>query len=182
MLSLSCFSTSNLKIYSEGGAETRLEKTRDVYKNKLTQKYLHVCTIQEDNCSRCPKCMRTILSLYALMDDLKPYSKVFDISYFNSHRDEYFEWLYNEHLFSVKINEPVYQKLLKKKDFKEFVEQKEKKKQKELESIVPPVDFYQQKYEEVIYSRTYKLGNMILYLPKRIKSILKCDSKKMDKH
>ncbi len=169
LLSLNCFSTANLKIYSEGGAENRLEKTKDVYKNKLTQKYLHVCTVKENNCSVCPKCMRTILSLYALMDDLKPYCEVFDINYFYEHKDEYFQWLYNEHLFSVKINEPIYYQLLNKKDFQEFVESKEKERVNELN----PADFYQQKYEEIIYSRTYKIGSAILYFPKKIVCIIR---------
>jgi len=167
LLSLDCFSTRKLKIYSEGGAYNRLEKTSHIYQNRLTQKYLHVCTKREDNCSVCPKCMRTILSLYALMDDLKPYHEVFDVDYFLNHQEEYFEWLYQEHLFSVKINEPIYEALLEKEPFKKYVEKRERERL-DNERVV---DFYQQKYEEVIYSRTYRLGQAILYLPKKIKGI-----------
>ena len=78
LLSLDCFSTNNLKIFSEGGAKNRLEKTESICNHKIVHKYLHVCTKKEYNCSKCPKCMRTLLSLYALDVDLDKYKKVFD--------------------------------------------------------------------------------------------------------
>ncbi len=56
LLSLDCFSTSSLKIYSDGGALTRIDKIRDIADNDFVKKYLHVCTVQENNCNVCDKC------------------------------------------------------------------------------------------------------------------------------
>ena len=39
LLSLDCFSTSKLKIYSEGMCQNRLEKTEDIYQHDLLKKY-----------------------------------------------------------------------------------------------------------------------------------------------
>ena len=63
LLSLGCFSTRGLKIYSEGGAYTRLEKTAHIAGFDYARRYLHVCTRKSTNCGRCPKCMRTLLML-----------------------------------------------------------------------------------------------------------------------
>ncbi len=168
LLSLDCFSTNKLKIYSEGAAQTRLEKTKDIYKNKLTKKYLHVCTKEKDNCNVCPKCMRTLLTFYALDAKMEEYNKIFDIDYFNNNKEKYFEWIHKEHLWSTKsINEPTYQMLLKKKDFLDFV-----KKYNQENNIGKPLD-YKEEYEKVINSKSFKLGDKILRVPRRVKRIIK---------
>lgn len=109
LLSLDCLSTSNLKIYSEGGAKTRYEKTDFIKNFFLAQKYLHVCTRRPDNCGTCPKCMRTILSLDAL-GKLKNFKKVFDINYYKNNKKEYLYWLYNEHLIGNQMIEGIFEK------------------------------------------------------------------------
>ena len=168
LLSLDCFSTNNLKIYSEGGAKTRLEKTKDIYKDKLTKKYLHVCVKEKDNCGVCTKCMRTLLTFYALDANMNDYKNIFDIDYFNNNIEEYFEWIYKEHLWNDKnINEPTYKLLLNKEQFIEF-----KNKYDEQHKQEKPID-YKEKYEKVINSKTFKLGDMILKIPRKIKNIIK---------
>ena len=112
LLSLQCFSHSNLKIFSEGGAEDRLEKTKDILDYEVAQKYLHVCTCKPYNCNVCPKCMRTILSLYAL-GSLDKFKKVFDIEYFKKHKNKYFNFLCKSVYRHDKMLYPIYNNLKK---------------------------------------------------------------------
>ena len=163
LLSLECFSTNNLKIYSEGGAKNRLEKTEAICNHKIVPKYLHVCTKKETNCSKCPKCMRTILSLYALNVNLEKYEKVFDINYFNNNKFEYYEWIHNEYLYNSLIIKPIYNKLLEKEEFKEFVEKREIP---QLEPSNP--NYYKYEYEKIVNSKSFKITNKILSIPRKI--------------
>lgn len=112
LLSLGCFSTRGLKIYSEGGAYTRLEKTAHIAGFDYARRYLHVCTRKSTNCGKCPKCMRTLLTLDALgrLDDFR---EVFDVDYYRAHRKDYLLWLYKMHKKKDVMNEPTY-RLLKK--------------------------------------------------------------------
>lgn len=171
LLSLDCFSTNNLKIISEGGALNRLEKTKEIYDNKLLKKYLHVCTIKETNCGLCPKCMRTILSLYALADNLDDYKNVFDVEYFNNHKEDYFEWLYSEHCFDSIMCEPIYNILIKKQEFYDFVHEREEERLKWIES--QSKDSYKEKYESIINSKSFKITNKLLKTPRKIINLLK---------
>ena len=67
LLSLDCFSTRTLQIYSEGMAITRFEKERELADWPPAQKYLHVCTMDTGpNCGHCSKCLRTLTALDAL--------------------------------------------------------------------------------------------------------------------
>lgn len=93
LLSLDVFSTRNLKIYSEGGAKTRFEKTRALVDFVPAQKYLHVCTNDTGaNCNVCGKCKRTLVTLDAL-GALEKFRAVFDIGYYKKHRRSYLRWL-----------------------------------------------------------------------------------------
>ena len=112
LLSLNCFSTRCLKIYSEGGAESRLEKTVMIADYNIAHQYLHVCTQQNNNCGICSKCRRTILCLDAL-GKLDKFSKVFDLQYYKKHKKEYLLWLYASHKNHDVMNNPTYN-LLKK--------------------------------------------------------------------
>ena len=174
LLSLNCFSTNNLKIYSDGGEKTRIEKTKQIYKHELTKQFLHVCLKKGYNCSVCEKCMRTILTLYALNSNMNDYNNIFDINYFNNHKEEYFEWIYKEHLWNDKsMNEPTYKILLAKKDFKKFVEKYDEKHNIVANrEIVEEIDF-QKEYEKVINSKTFKVGNLIMFIPRKIKNIFR---------
>lgn len=119
LLSLQCFSTSALRIYSEGGASTRLEKTQKIIDKPLVHKYLHVCTTKPYNCGICGKCRRTLVTL-DLYDVLESYRAVFDIDYYYKHKKEYYSWLCFTHFNHDAMNEPVYQSFLQRENFRFF--------------------------------------------------------------
>jgi|GEM_PF-4840548 len=97
MLVLDCFSTECLKIYLEGSAKTRLQKTKLVVKYPPATKYLNVCWLGTSNCSRCTKCCRTLVAL-DILGQLDEFSSVFDIDYYKANRWKYYIRLYGEHL------------------------------------------------------------------------------------
>lgn len=82
------FSTDHLRIYSEGGTLSRLEKTRVVVEYAPSHKYLNVCTDTSTNCSRCEKCTRTLLAL-DMLGRLDDYRAVFDVDYYRAHKSDY---------------------------------------------------------------------------------------------
>jgi hypothetical protein len=88
LLILSMFSTSSLKFLSEGGAISRIEKTRKVVEFTPSYNYLNVCTDSVNNCCRCEKCTRTLLALDAI-NRLNDYKTVFDVDYYLSNRQKY---------------------------------------------------------------------------------------------
>ncbi len=84
LLNVHCFSNENVNFYSVGGENTRLEKIKVISNYEETYKNLNVCTVNEKNCSRCEKCIRTMLALYSI-DKLDLYKKVFDVEDFYKH-------------------------------------------------------------------------------------------------
>lgn len=98
LLSLDVFSTRSLKIYSEGAAINRFEKTRELADWPPAQKYLHVCTSQSGgNCGVCPKCLRTLVTLDAL-GVLQRFDNVFDVLAYEARRTRHLEWLYRQQI------------------------------------------------------------------------------------
>lgn len=99
LLTLDVLSTRNLKLYSDGGAIDRFTKTEALVDFEPAQKYLHVCLSDRgENCGRCMKCRRTLLTLDALDmlrgdGTLNAFSQVFDIQYYRIHRNMYIRWL-----------------------------------------------------------------------------------------
>lgn len=168
LLSLDCFSTNSLKIYSEGGAYDRLEKTSHVYKSEILKNHLHVCLKKSYNCNVCDKCRRTLLTLYSLDANMEEYNNIFDIDYFQKNIDEYYEWIYKEHLWnSHNMNEQTFNLLLKKHNFKEFI-----KKYNLEHNINSDKNDYKSMYENIINSKSYKIGNMIMFIPRKLKRII----------
>lgn len=92
LLLTGALSTDHLRIYSEGGNLSRLEKTRKVVTYPPSYKYLNVCVSTEKNCGRCEKCTRTLLALDVL-GALDKYRDVFDVDYYLSHKQSYFKTL-----------------------------------------------------------------------------------------
>ena len=172
LLSLDCFSTNNLKIYSEGGAYLRLEKTEHIYKSDLLKKHLHVCINKGYNCNVCSKCRRTLLTLYALSDNMNEYNQVFDIKFFEENIHDYFWWIFVEHKKNDPIIEPIYNKLLKKKNFAKYVADRQAEEDWAKNQSGETKD-YKEKYEQVIHSKTYKVGNAIMYIPRKLKNIIR---------
>lgn len=93
LLLTGAFSTDQLRIYSEGGNLSRLEKTRKVVTYPPSYKYLNVCVSTEKNCGRCEKCTRTLLALDVL-GALDKYRDVFDIDDYLSHKQYHLKTLY----------------------------------------------------------------------------------------
>ena len=107
IISLPCFSISNLKIISESAELNRLEKTKQIIDIPIVQKYLHVCIEKPYNCGVCSKCRRTLVTI-DLLGKLDKYETVFDIDYYKKHRDEYYIWLYEKHLEDTPMIKPIY--------------------------------------------------------------------------
>lgn len=97
LLILSMFSTNTLKIISEGGTLSRLDKTKKVANYKPSYKYLNVCTNTVENCSKCEKCTRTMLGLDAI-GKIDEYNKVFDVEYYKNNKQKYFETLVQQNI------------------------------------------------------------------------------------
>ena len=113
LLSLDTFSVRNLKIYSEGGAIRRFEKTQALLNYTPAHKYLHVCTSDcGPNCGHCPKCLRTLLTLDVL-GSLDKFTAVFDIKDYKRSRAKNLRWLYWDHINPHRdiMLDPVYTKL-----------------------------------------------------------------------
>lgn len=92
LLSLNCFSTSSLKIYSEGGEKSRFEKVKFVVDYEPSYRYLNVCLKQFHNCGLCEKCIRTLVAIDAL-NKLEEYESVFNIDYYKKHSLFYYSRL-----------------------------------------------------------------------------------------
>ena len=115
-----CFNNYNLNIISEGMHKNKMEKLESIADSPVVQKYLHVCTAKSDNCSKCPKCKRTMLALDAI-GKLDNFSDVFDIEYYNKNRFKYYWLLFKNHYHKVITTEDVYQKIKSKMTKSEFV-------------------------------------------------------------
>lgn len=88
LLSLNMFSTSTLKIFSEGATSSRLEKIKKISTYPPSYKYLNVCTESFKNCNKCVKCTKTLLAL-DLVGKLDCYKTVFDIDYYKNNKPYY---------------------------------------------------------------------------------------------
>lgn len=119
LLSLQCFSIPGMRIYSEGGAKTRLEKMQQIIDYPPAQNHLHVCILKPYNCGICEKCLRTLTTL-DLLDALDKFSGSFDIEHYKANRKKNLAWLCDMHFFRDKMVEPVYQAFLAKKEFRAF--------------------------------------------------------------
>jgi bacterioferritin-associated ferredoxin len=113
LLSLQCFSTRSLRIYPEGGAKTRFEKTRAITAYPPAKKYLNVCCAEGKNCGKCEKCIRTMLNLEAL-GVLDEFQSVFDTDYYRNHKSMYYTWLCLKQMLEDPFMKETYRILLKK--------------------------------------------------------------------
>ena len=87
-----------LKIYSEGAAYGRYEKTAHSVDFEPAQKYLQVCVSGTGkNCGHCFKCRRTLLTLDAL-GALEKFINTFDIEEYKHKRNDYLRYLYKVHI------------------------------------------------------------------------------------
>lgn len=80
-----CFSTESLTFILSDYV-SRMEKTAAIADNPIAQRFLDVCFCF-NNCGRCSKCLRTLISL-DLIGKVDPFRNVFDMSYFDSHKED----------------------------------------------------------------------------------------------
>ena len=78
---LNNFAVEGMQLYSVGLDCERLDKQRYIQNFEDTYKYLNVCNVQADNCSRCEKCVRTMAGFHCL-GTLEKYKGVFDVDYY----------------------------------------------------------------------------------------------------
>lgn len=105
-------SIGRLAVRMDGADITRADKVRDLTQYEPAQKFLNTCwrwDRQEGhkNCSHhCPKCMRTMLTLYGF-DALDKFSAVYDVEYFkrNFHQylAEYYRGLIQKDFFITEL-------------------------------------------------------------------------------
>lgn len=84
-------STENFELVIDGCQYTRAEKTERISEWEIAQKYLNVCITPVNdghNCSRCEKCMWTLIPLEA-MGKLDNFNKVFDIDTYKKNTDHW---------------------------------------------------------------------------------------------
>jgi len=84
-------STETLECISVGCQYSRVEKTMKVSELESSYRWLNVCWVPDArgaNCSVCPKCCRTLLSL-EILGKLEKYSNVFDLNKYREVRNGY---------------------------------------------------------------------------------------------
>ena len=92
IFSLNMISNDNISFYSAGVPYNRIEKTKIVSEFKPSYKYLNVCVREDENCTQCEKCIRTILALEAL-DKLENYKEVFDLKLIKENKTKMEEFM-----------------------------------------------------------------------------------------
>lgn len=89
LLTLQCLTTENTRFYLSGGEVTRMEKEEYISQFEVPRKKLNVCIAETINCSKCDKCQRTMLGLYAL-GKLDLFEEVFDLDFFYKNKETYY--------------------------------------------------------------------------------------------
>lgn len=86
---LPALSTENVALAPTGTDLTRIEKTRRIAGQELVRRHLDVCIMEAGlNCSRCEKCLRTLLTL-ELLGYLDDYAERFDLDTYRRRRDTF---------------------------------------------------------------------------------------------
>ena len=80
-------------------------------------------------------------------------------------KEEYFDWIYKEHIWNNEMIESIYEMLKNDKDFKNYLKKQEDRNKNDL------ID-YKKEYEKIINSKSFKLGNAIMKIPRKIKRII----------
>lgn len=89
-IGLPLLSNENLEAISVGSHYSRFEKTNRVSKVSISYYSLDVCVEGNmvGNCSKCWKCLRTLLTL-EILGSLELYSKCFDLNVYEKHRTDF---------------------------------------------------------------------------------------------
>ena len=125
LLILPLLSTESTTFYSSLIDMTRVERTTFITDFSSTYKLLDVCTQPWEgiklNCSKCHKCLRTLLTL-DLIGELENYQEVFDLDVYGKHKEKFIgeviatkrQDIFNKEIFDLlkknkKIGLPQYQ-------------------------------------------------------------------------
>lgn len=110
--------TESVEIELSGAQYTRIEKTELISEWQFAQKHLNVCnlpSLEGKNCSKCEKCFRTLLPLYA-DGKLELFKEVFDLNVFKKNvfydKCEYIT-LYNKNLYAHQVIDYLKEKKVK---------------------------------------------------------------------
>jgi hypothetical protein len=92
ILILDLLETETIDFYSSASQYTRFERTEVVSNYKPSFKYLDVCLDPMNailiNCSKCEKCVRTLISL-EMIGKIDEYKNVFDLQTYYSKKDQF---------------------------------------------------------------------------------------------
>jgi hypothetical protein len=94
-ISLPLLTTGQFRPTSHGDQYTRVEKTLIVAHTSASHSSLDVCTNSPSsggNCSHCPKCLRTELTL-EIIGHLENFRSVFDLAVYERHRTSFMDWI-----------------------------------------------------------------------------------------
>ncbi len=114
--------TESTSFYSSMAQMTRLERTGLVANYEPSNKFLDVCvnplTSPKNNCSKCEKCIRTLISL-ELKGVKERYKDVFDFEVYDKYKDKFIsslifkkekDQIYLELLVALKVNKRIHLK------------------------------------------------------------------------
>lgn len=114
ILLLPLLSTETTTFYSSVSQYTRIERTEIITKHPESYFNLNVCVShQAQNCSVCPKCLRTEITL-DLLGKLNLYKNVFDLEKYNKVKNKYIGYILYSKKNNIFSNE-IYELMLKKK-------------------------------------------------------------------
>lgn len=113
LLSLNCFSTRQLRFFSEGAPFNRAEKLSVVSEFSIARKYLHVCFCKGYNCGTCTKCRRTLLAMDTI-GKLDAFREIMPVDYYKANLTDYLTWLVKSVLNNTVPSVPVYESLMEK--------------------------------------------------------------------
>lgn len=93
LLTFAMATIGKMRFFSTGGDVERLDKTLAIADYVPAQKFLNVCVDDVKNCSKCFKCVRTMLTLDGL-NVLDKFGDVFDVEQYRKERFWYLKELY----------------------------------------------------------------------------------------
>ena len=114
---LNFLSNGNVSFYSTGCTYiNRLNKVEYIKDYKLAQENLSVCFMDEVNCGKCEKCVRTLFELY-IIGSLENFKKVFNVKEFYENK-EWYDYIFMRNYYKQKSDYIDMYKLMKSKKIK----------------------------------------------------------------
>jgi bacterioferritin-associated ferredoxin len=111
VFNMTMLSTENLKFFSSCPTYSRVEKTRMVAEYTPSYKYLNVCVKDGNNCGKCFKCMRTLLTL-EIFNEVQNFSSIFNMEAYNHAKKKYIARVIGNKDYDV-FDREIYDEMLK---------------------------------------------------------------------